>query len=96
MQTLTIPAKTEWVDLRLELEPNEITAFRVSLADQPGGRATWRSGSIKAKGTGENRSLSIRIPARLLKSGQVYTLDVSSDADVNETFSNYSFKAVVK
>ena len=93
IQTLPIPAKTGWVDLRLELEPTDQSVFRAALANQPGGRVIWHSGAVKAKGAGENRSLNLRLPARLLKSDQTYTLEVSGNGEI---FSNYSFRAVVK
>lgn len=97
VDTLTIPKDTGSVDLRLELEPNDIQAFRVELKDQSGRAAGWSSGVVKAKGAGETKSLNIRIPATLLRSGQTYMLNVSSEGKGKpENFSNYSFKAVVK
>ena len=96
LQTLAIPQKTGWVDLRLELEPNDSPSFRVTLTNQAGRQAGWRSGAIKAKDSGENKSLNIRIPAKLLKSDQIYTLNVSGEGGGGENFSNYSFKAVIK
>jgi hypothetical protein len=95
IQTLSIPEKTGSVDLRLELEPNDYEAFRVTLANQSGGQVIWRSGTVKAKGDGENKSLNIRFPAKLLKSSQIYTLEVSGGG-AGEIISNYSFRTTQK
>ena len=95
IQTLSIPEKIGSVDLRLELEPNNYEAFRVTLANQTGGQFIWRSGTVKAKGDGENKSLNIRFPAKLLKSNQIYTLEVSGGG-AGEIISNYSFRTTQK
>jgi flagellar motility protein MotE (MotC chaperone) len=95
IQTLSIARNVSSIDLRLELEPNDHPAFRVALKDQTGGTEIWRNGAMKAIGAGENRSINIRLPAKLLRSEQIYTVEVSG-GDTDEIISNYSFRAVIK
>jgi hypothetical protein len=101
IQTLSIPEKTDAVAMRLELEPNDYAAFRVALVSQSngGGRVLWRSGSLKARATGDAKSLNVNFPARLLKSSDTYTLEVSgvrSSGGEAEIIGNYSFRTVLK
>ena len=96
IQTLSIPEKIGSVDLRLELEPNDYETFSVALTNQSGGQVVWRRGTVKAKGDGENKSLNVRFPAKLLKSNQIYTLEVSSQGRTGEIISNYSFRTAQK
>lgn len=94
---LSIPAKTDYVAMQLQLESNDYTAYRIALADQSGSKNLWLSRKLKTKNKGENQVLNIRFPAKLLKS-QIYSLVVSgigSDGSV-EIISNYPFRAVLK
>jgi hypothetical protein len=91
---LPIPEKTDAVSVRLELEPNDYAAFRVRLVSRSDGRVRWRSGTIKAKSAGENKSLNVRFPAGLLKSPGIYSLEVSGGA--GEIIGNYFFRPVIK
>jgi hypothetical protein len=101
IQTLSIPEKTDAVAMRLELEPNDYAAFRVALVSQSNGdgRVLWRSGSLKARATGDAKSLNVSFPAKLLKSSDTYTLEVSgvrSSGGEAEIIGNYSFRTVLK
>jgi hypothetical protein len=96
LESLSIPPRTDLAALRLELEPNDFSSYRVDLTD-PAGRSLWRSGKLKARGAGENRSLSLQLPAKLLKS-QLYTLTVSGipAGGAAEIIGSYSFRVVLQ
>ncbi len=97
IQNLSIPPRTDLVNMRLPLESDDYAGYRVALTDQSGRENLWRSGKLKTKGSSENKVLNIRFPAKLLKS-QVYLLIVSgvgSDGAV-EIINNYPFRAVLK
>lgn len=97
IKSLSIPKKTNDVNINLELESNDYSAYRVALVDETGGAKLWSSNTIKAAGKDENKRLNIRFPAKLLKS-QIYSLVVSGINTNGETevISNYSFRAVIK
>ncbi len=96
LKTLSISEKTTDVAAGLQLESNEYSSYRVALTDESGGKNLWQSAVIKADGTGENKTLNIRFPAKLLKS-QIYSLTVSGTKDgATEIISNYSFRIVIK
>lgn len=76
LQTLSVPAKTAAVAMRLELESNEYDLYRVALKNPSSSEIVWQSGRIKSKSIGENKALNIRFPAKLLKP-RTYTLEVS-------------------
>lgn len=92
LPTLSIAPNTDTAAMKLELEGDDFTAYRVRLQNQTDGRILWQSGKIKSK---RNRALNVSFPAKLLKSG-IYTLEVSGiSADgANEIISNYSFRIV--
>jgi hypothetical protein len=89
LQTLTLPAKTDTVAMRLELESDDYPNYRVALKNQENGRILWQSGKIKSK----NKTLNIGFPANLLKA-QIYSLQVSgiSSDGASEIISDYSFR----
>ena len=92
LPTLSIAQNTDVAAMKLELEADDFTAFRVRLQNQSDGKTLWQSGKIKSK---RNRTLNVRFPAKLLKS-QIYTLEVSgvSANGAVEILSNYSFRIV--
>jgi hypothetical protein len=97
LPNVSIPARTDYVAVRLQLESDDYTTYRTSLTDQSGNKRLWQSGTLKTKSRGENKVLNVRFPAKLLKS-QVYSLAVSgvaSDGKV-EIISDYPFRAVIK
>ena len=97
IQKFPIPAQTDLVNMRLPLESDDYAGYYIALTDQSGGKKLWRSGKLKTKGSGENKILNIRFPAKLLKS-QIYSLTVSgvgSDGAV-EIIGDYPFRAVLR
>lgn len=71
-----IPARTDYVAMQLELEAGDYPIYRVALRDQATNRIVWRSGNLKARTTGESKTLAVSLRARLLQP-QVYVLEVS-------------------
>lgn len=92
LPTLSMPPNTDVAAMKLELEGDDFSFYRVRLQNQSDGKILWQSGKIKSK---RNRALNVRFPAKLLKSN-IYTLEVSGvSADgTNEIISNYSFRIV--
>jgi hypothetical protein len=93
--TISIPANTDQVSMKLELEPNDFRAYRVSLVAQAGTPTIWRSRQLNATATAGGKALNVTFPASLLKP-QVYVLrvtGVAKDAS-SEAVSDYPFKVV--
>lgn len=84
------------IAVRLNLESDDYTTYRVRLADESGSGSLWSSGALRAQGKGDNKALNVQFPAKLLKS-QVYSLVVSGVKDGEaEILTNYAFRAVIK
>jgi len=94
-QSVSMPANTGRVTMRLNLEPNDYQTFAVVLIDQANHQELWRSGKLKASAKGDDRTLNVSFPAGLLKP-QVYALQVSgiSANGRSEGLSDYPFKVV--
>jgi anti-sigma factor RsiW len=76
IRTISVPAKTGRVAMELELEPNDYSTYEVVLLDQPDNRTLWRSGELRATGTGNGQVLKISFSAGLLRP-QTYVLRVN-------------------
>lgn len=85
--TLSVPQNTDVAAMKLELETDDFTFYKVRLKGADG-KTLWQSGKLKSK---QNRALNVSFPAKLLKSG-IYTLEVSGNT--NEIIGNYSFRIV--
>jgi hypothetical protein len=95
IEMVSISPKTDYVAVRLELEPGDHTAYTAGLLDQSGSRTLWRSGKLRAKGAGDIKTLSVGFSARLLKP-QVYVLRVTgvSPSGASEIVGDYPFRVV--
>jgi hypothetical protein len=91
-QTLSIPSQTAYVAVRLNLEPNEFSTYRVALLDETGGQTLWRSSHLKARAAGGGQVLNLSFRARLLKPQTRYVLRVTGGAA--EIVDDYSFRVV--
>lgn len=94
---LSIPKQTDFVAMKLQLEAEDYTTYRVALVDESGNRNLWRSGTLRTKSKADYKFLNVRFPAKLLKS-QIYSLTVSginSNGEA-EIISNYPFRSVLK
>lgn len=95
LPTISIPAKTDFVAMQLQLEADEYKLYRVTLQNQANGQILWQSGKLKYAATGSGQVLKLRFPAGLLKPN-IYSLEVSGvkPDGTSEIISNYSFKVV--
>jgi outer membrane murein-binding lipoprotein Lpp len=88
----SVPPQTDFAQVKLQLEAVDYSAYRVLLFDQTD-KNVWQSGVLKSKGA--DKSLSVRIPAKLLKA-QIYYLRISGvdTGGAAEIISDYPFKVV--
>ncbi len=88
---IPIPPKTEYVGVRLNLEPNDYRSYRVALVDQASKETLWRSRLLTAKKTGEMKMLNIVFSAALLKPHD-YILRVSGLGGTFDIVGDYPFR----
>jgi hypothetical protein len=92
MPTISIPTKTDHVVMRLRLEPNEFTTYRVTLFDEAGSQILWRSSRLKARTAAGGKILNLNVRASLLKPQTAYVLRVTNDA--GEIVDDYPLRVV--
>lgn len=80
MPAISIPTDARRIVMRLRLEPNEFTTYRVSLLDETGSQTLWRSSQLRARATAGGKILTLSLHARLLRPQAVYLLRVTNDA----------------
>ncbi len=95
MPTVSIPAQTNRVAMRLNLEPGDHPTYRVSLLNPSGNQTLWRSSKLRAQATGDGKILSISFRTGLLRS-QAYVLRATgvSGNGVSEIVGDYPFRVV--
>ena len=95
LTAVSVPADTDYVSMRLELEPVDFAAYRVALLNPSSGLTLWRSSRLRAKAVGGGKALDVRFPAGLLRQG-TYALRVSGipARGASEIVSDYSFRVV--
>jgi hypothetical protein len=94
---IELPAGTRLVSLELELEADDFPAYRVALKEPGVNRILWRSESLKAHRKGENKALSIAVPADLLEPrNYVLELTGAPASGGSEFVSSYSFRPIRK
>jgi len=93
---LSVPAGIDTVPVRLVLELSEFPEYQVTLKEPGSDRALWRSARLKTEAQGKNKSLSLSIPAKLLKQ-QTYILEASGlpANGAPEFLSGYVFSVVL-
>jgi|ERR1043165_1574169 hypothetical protein len=92
MQSISIPTNADHVVMRLRLEPNEFTAYRVILLNETGAQTLWRSNRLTARVAGDDKVLSFNLRAQLLKPQTSYVLRATNDA--GEIVDDYPFRVV--
>lgn len=92
---VAIPAKAEQMAVRLELEPNDFSAYRVVLLDHTEGEMFWRSKNVFGQTKDGSKTLSIQLPLQRLRSGS-YVLRVYglTESGKSEQMSDYHFRFV--
>jgi hypothetical protein len=91
--TVTIPAGTPRVTMRLPLEPNDFATYRVALIDLLTNNTVWQSTTLRAVGSENSKYLSVSFSAALLRP-QNYILRVTgvSPTGVAGVLSDYVFR----
>jgi hypothetical protein len=94
--TIAAPAGAKQIKVSLQLEWNNFSKYRVTLKDPAAGREIWRSGEVTALSNGENKVVSVMLPASKLRE-QNYVFEVSGiTSGAAEFITSYSFRFVVK
>lgn len=96
VREVSIPSGTGYVKTRLVLDPNVHSAYRVALINQAGDQTLWRSGTLRARATGDDKALSVSFRAGLLKPQTGYLLRVTgvSTDGASEIVGDYPFRIV--
>lgn len=97
IREVTVPPGAGSVVMRLMLEPNDYSAYRVALINQNGNQTHWRSsGKLRARVTGDDKALSVQFRAGLLKPQTVYLLRVTGvpSSGAPEFIGDYPFRVV--
>jgi Sec-independent protein translocase protein TatA len=93
VRILHVSPKNTLIAMKLQLEPNNYSDYRVVLLDGSN-RSLWRSTQLKAEKGNDNKTLSIRFPSALLSS-RIHVLQVYGiDAGKSEPLSAYPFKVM--
>ena len=95
--TLIIPAGTDTVSLRLDLEADAFPRYRAAVKDPSTDRIVFRDEPLRAASADGAKSLILRFPATLLKP-QAYTVEVTGipARGAAELVGSYSFRAVIR
>jgi hypothetical protein len=93
--TIAIPSGTDRVALELRLESNDFPRYRIGLQDPATNEIVWRSGWTTAKVSADHLSISVLIPASVLKT-QHYSLQLTGGgaAGSDEIVGSYAFRIV--
>ena len=94
--SISVPAGIDALPVRLELESDEFPEYQVALKAPGSDVAIWHSTKLKAEAEGKNKSLSISIPAKVLKQ-QTYVVEASgvSVKGAPEFISGYVFRVIL-
>jgi hypothetical protein len=94
--TITVPSRTDYVVLQVELEPDDYPGYNAVLLSPPGKKPVgWKGERLKSKVLGDSKAIEVIIPATILKS-QEYLLAVTgiSGRGVAEGERGYPFRVV--
>jgi hypothetical protein len=93
--TLAMRPGTDRVAFNLQLESNDFSRYQVALKDPATSHIIWRSNSIAAKPAGREATVSIIVPARVLKP-QHYALELTGRGAARraEVIGSYPFRIV--
>lgn len=92
INTISIPINATQVAFRLELEPNDYTAYRATLLNNE--QVLWQSGTLKPSTKDGSQSVRVWIGTHLLKTG-IHTLRINGISSTGPEFlSDYPFRVV--
>ena len=87
--SIALNSETKIVAVRLELEPNDFSSFRVTLFQQ--NRRLWQSGRLNSQGDANGNNVVVRVPSSLFKSGVVvFRVSGVSANGSNEIIGDYA------
>ncbi len=91
--TISIPDKTTHTMFRLELEPNDYSAYKAALLNND--QTLWQSGTLRPSSSDATRFVRVSLGAHLLKA-ESYILRVSgvSSSGASEILGDYPFRVV--
>ena len=94
--SIAAPASAKQINVRLQLEANDFSGYRVTLKNPATDRAIWRSGEIKLVGVNRGKAVSVLISTSLLKQ-QNYSFELSGirNHGASELISSYPFRFIV-
>ncbi|HEV8370835.1 MAG TPA: hypothetical protein VGQ39_23000 [Pyrinomonadaceae bacterium] len=92
---VAIPAKAEDLAIRLELEPNDYSTYRVVLRNENEGVPLWRSRRMFGQTKDGSKTLSIHLPLQRIKP-RLYVLQVYglTENGRTEQMSDYHFRVL--
>jgi hypothetical protein len=92
---VSVKSATGYVAVRLDLEPNEYSVYRVELLRQSAREVLWRANNLSSRKHDGDQTVNVRLPAGLLRS-ESYVLRVSglSKTGGSELISDYRFRVV--
>ncbi len=95
--TVSVPRGTDLVILLLALESDDFPFYRVGLKDSATNQTVWHSSNLKAAASSATITVSISLPANLLKQ-QIYELELSGvpSSGRGEFISGYPISVVIK
>ena len=89
---IAVSPATDRVTFQLRLESNDFQQYQVGLEDPASNQVVWRSDAISAVTSGQTRTLSVVVPAHVLKP-QHYSLTVMGrGASHAEVVGSYAFQ----
>ena len=97
LPTVSVPADTDLVVLKLQLEANDFSKYRVSIVDSATRQPVWHSTNLQSMADGEKQAISFAFRKDILKQGN-YTARVEGiqgNGDA-EPITSYPFRAVLK
>lgn len=97
IETIPIPAGTQQVVLRLQLESDDFPAYQGALRDLMNNEIVWRSESLKAAREDRTKTVSVSIPVVMLKQ-QNYSVELSGlpGGAPAELIGSYAFRMLLK
>ena len=92
IEQVVLPPDAQLVAIQLELERTEFPGYKAELKVLPGNRAVWRSGTLRSRGSADNKSVIATISTNLLPEGR-YMLELTGvSGNQSEPVGTYVFQ----
>jgi hypothetical protein len=97
LATISVPSGTDLAVLLLTLESDEFPAYRAALKDPSANQVLWTSQNVPSAALGEKKTVTISIPAGVLKQ-QNYVVELAGlpAHGAPEIIGSYPFRTVLK